>query len=111
MIAFAEFCMIQLLQTIPDGSDMPEIAWEDVCRIQKILQKQVKLNEHENQTIKRDSNEYRLAEKIVHLEDALKTANQELNKLGKFGVLPNRSVDFKDGSEFHKRVRDIIKGT
>jgi hypothetical protein len=59
--------------------------------------------------INRNSVEYRLAERVVFLQDALETANGILNDEGKFGVLPNMSVSFKKSSSHHKKVRDTIK--
>ena len=56
----------------------------------------------------RNSNEYRLAEKIIHLQDALNKSNSLLNMDGKLGVLPNHSVSFRDSSSFHKRVRKLL---
>lgn len=53
--------------------------------------------------------EYRLAEKIIHLEDALNTANGVLNRHKLLGVLPNDSVSFKESSAFYKRVREMLK--
>lgn len=58
--------------------------------------------------INRNTMEYQLAEKIVHLEDALSTANKLLNEDGKLGVLPSRSVRFREGNTFHKRVRQLL---
>lgn len=58
--------------------------------------------------INRNTIEYQLAERIVHLEDALSTANKLLNEDGKLGVLPSRSVRFRDGKTFHKRVRKTL---
>lgn len=56
----------------------------------------------------RNSKEYQLAERIVHLEEALTTANSILNKEGKLGVLPNGSVSFHEGKKFHKKVRVVL---
>lgn len=56
----------------------------------------------------RGSLEYKLAERIVHLEDALDTANCLLNKDGKLGIIPNHGVDFREGRKFHKRVNKIL---
>ncbi|NJO62864.1 MAG: hypothetical protein HC836_32980 [Richelia sp. RM2_1_2] len=58
---------------------------------------------------KTNPNEYRLAEKIVHLQNALETANNVLNKNGMLGVLPDHSVSFWKGKKFHKEVREILK--
>ena len=58
--------------------------------------------------ISRNTIEYQLAERIVHLEDALKTANKLLNEDGKLGVLPDRSIRFREGQTFHKRVRKTL---
>jgi len=60
--------------------------------------------------INRKSKEYRLAEKIVHLEIALELANHMLKNNHKLGVIPNQNVRFKDGNSFHKKVRKIIMG-
>jgi hypothetical protein len=43
----------------------------------------------------RYSPEYRLAERIVHLEDALGYANKMLTEHNMFGVLPSSSIEFK----------------
>lgn len=58
--------------------------------------------------IKRNSGEYQLAERIVHLQAALDMANQELNKEGKLGVLPSRSTSFRKANAFHKKVRNVL---
>lgn len=57
----------------------------------------------------RNTKEYLLAERIVFLEDALKTANSELSKKGSLGVLPDHSVSFKNASKHHARVRKTVK--
>jgi len=59
----------------------------------------------------RELQTYKLAEKIVHLQDALDTANSVLKKNGKLGVLPDSSVSFRKGQKFHKRVREILQET
>jgi len=58
--------------------------------------------------IHRNAREYALAIRVVHLENALQIANNLLNKDGKLGVLASRSIRFRDGMKFHKRVRKII---
>jgi len=59
--------------------------------------------------IDRGDTSYALAMKIVHLENALNTANSVLNKHGMLGVLPNHSVSFRKGRTFHKKVREVLK--
>lgn len=59
--------------------------------------------------IDRNSEEYKLAEKIVFLQGALSTANKILKDSGKLGVLPNQSISFKESSAHHKKVRTILK--
>lgn len=61
--------------------------------------------------MKRDSKEYRLAERVIHLENALKTANQILNENGLLGVLPDFSVSFHEAPKFHSKVRKELKNT
>ena len=58
--------------------------------------------------MQRDSKEYRLAEKIVHLQDALNQSNSLLNKDGNLGVIPNHSVSFRESQSFHKKVRKVL---
>ena len=55
--------------------------------------------------------EYKLAEKIVFLQEALKTANDTLNKSGMIGVLPSSSVSFREASSHHAKVRKTLKNT
>jgi hypothetical protein len=54
------------------------------------------------------SSEYRLAERIVHLEEALDLANKLLNDDGNLGVIPSRTVRFRKSANFHKKVREVI---
>ena len=56
----------------------------------------------------RNSKEYELAEKIVHLQEALDLANKILKEHGKLGVLPNYGVSFKESAMFHKKVRELL---
>jgi hypothetical protein len=58
--------------------------------------------------IDRNSREYKLAEKIVFLTEALKRSNKILNEDEKLGVLPNHSISFKESKKHHKEVRKII---
>jgi uncharacterized coiled-coil DUF342 family protein len=55
------------------------------------------------------SNEYRLAEKIVHLQEALRLANKSLNEDGKLGVCVSQTVGFRDGAKFHAKVRTVLE--
>jgi len=57
----------------------------------------------------RNSIEYQLAEEIVFHKRALNLANKILNDDGKFGVLPDQFVSFREGANFHKEVRNVIK--
>lgn len=59
--------------------------------------------------MERGSNEYRLAERIVHLEDALKIANENARKHGMLGVGAGSGVSFRRANSFHARVRKILK--
>jgi hypothetical protein len=59
--------------------------------------------------MERDSTEYKLAEKIVQLEKALRVANRALELSGSYGVHPDISVSFRESQKFHKRVREVIK--
>lgn len=54
------------------------------------------------------SNEYALAEKVVFLKYALESANKRLNKMGKWGIIPNFSVRWYEGQSHHKKVRDLL---
>lgn len=58
--------------------------------------------------IERTDETYRMAEQIVHLEQALERANAILNNDGKLGVLPNHSVSFRNGRSFHKKVKKVL---
>lgn len=57
----------------------------------------------------RNTIEYALAEKIVHLQDALELANKILNDKKLLGVLPSRSVSFRESNKHHKKVRYVLK--
>ncbi len=57
----------------------------------------------------RGTTEYKLAERIIHLERALKIANGELKKRHSLGVGTDFQVSFREASKFHKEVREIIK--
>jgi len=67
------------------------------------------MSKEEKTKFDRTSIEYQLAERIIHLERALKIANKELKKFGSLGVLPNYSISFKESSTFHKDVRKVLK--
>lgn len=58
----------------------------------------------------RETQTYKIGEKVVHLEDALKQANKILNEHGLLGVLPNHSISFTESNRFHKRVRQVLYG-
>lgn len=58
--------------------------------------------------MQRDSKEYRLAEKIVHLQEALNLSNSLLNGYGSLGVISNHSVSFRESPTFHKKVRKVL---
>jgi hypothetical protein len=59
--------------------------------------------------MERQSREYKLAERILHLEDALNTANKNAKRNGMLGVIANTCVSFSQASAFHARVRKILK--
>jgi hypothetical protein len=60
--------------------------------------------------MERGSREYQLAERIIHLEDALHIANENARKEGKLGVGAQTSgVSFHKAATFHARVRRILK--
>lgn len=59
--------------------------------------------------IDRNSQEYKLAEKVVFLTKALKMSNKMLNEDGKLGVLPDHSISFKESKKHHKEVRKILE--
>lgn len=59
---------------------------------------------------RREGKEYRLAEMVIHLQDALDTANANAKKKGMFGVSPQYGLpSFHEASKFHARVRKLIK--
>ncbi len=59
---------------------------------------------------RRELREYHLAEMIIHLQDALKTANENAHKHGMLGVLPQTtSPTFRNAAKFHARVRKLLK--
>lgn len=58
----------------------------------------------------RNTREYRLAEKILRLEEALEQANTNAKKNGLLGVLPqNTSPTFGGSMAYHARVRKILR--
>jgi len=59
----------------------------------------------------REMQVYKLGEQIVHLQDALAQANQNLKNAGILGVLPDTSVSFRKAQRFHKRVRTVLQQT
>lgn len=60
--------------------------------------------------MERGTREYLLAEKIIHLEDALKTANENARKYGRLGVgVQSDGPSFRNANTFHARVRKILK--
>lgn len=58
----------------------------------------------------RETKEYHLGERVLRLEEALKTANNILRKNGMLGVLPQYSPpSFREANAYHARVRKILK--
>jgi hypothetical protein len=54
--------------------------------------------------------ELNMAMKIIHLEDALKQANENAKKNGQLGVLPQSGrPSFRDANNFYARVRKEIE--
>jgi len=51
----------------------------------------------------------RSVEELLHVEKALDVANELLFEAGIFGIIPSRSVSFREGRNFHKQVRDRVK--
>jgi len=50
-----------------------------------------------------------LIKKVCFLEDALDEANNTLKENGLLGVIPARTVTFRESSKFYSRVRNIEK--
>jgi len=60
--------------------------------------------------IRTGGKEYQLAMMVIHLQDALDTANANAKKIGHLGVLPQYGQpSFREASKFHARVRKLIK--
>ena len=56
--------------------------------------------------------EFALAMRVVRLEDALKTANENASKQGMMGVLPDSGgPSFRRARKFYARVRKTIRET
>jgi len=52
----------------------------------------------------------RLAIKIVHLQEALDTANKNAKKDGKLGVLPNTGgPSFRESNGFRKKMKVVLE--
>lgn len=94
--------------------DRTVFEWECQRTIADVCEKMTK-DHNKKYQIKHDLQgdvAYRLAEKILRLQQALDQANKNAKKQGMLGVLPqNGPPSFNEAKSYHSKVRNIVKET